>query len=147
MASKQTNCLSGAEPMLESWPFVFEYSHKAMQRNVSLQSNNRVNVIITPAAFRSLGDARSFVLLLRQVCTARPPRLLADGACAGDTHACAQEAQPFIRAAVISVFPAGWNLLHGFSLWKGLAAAENTCRLILEGGCCSDCPTMLRVLH
>ena len=53
--------------MMEPWPFMLEYSHKAMQRNISVHSNNRLNVIITPAAFRSIGDARSFVILLRQV--------------------------------------------------------------------------------
>ena len=56
-----------AEHMLEPWPFALEYSHKGVQRNVSLHSKHRLNVIITPAAFRSLGDARSFVLLLSQV--------------------------------------------------------------------------------
>lgn len=53
--------------MLEAWPFQLEYNHKGVQRNISLHSNERLNVIVTPSAFRSVGDARSFVLLLSQV--------------------------------------------------------------------------------
>ena len=71
-------CVYNAEPMLESWPFQLEYRHIAGQRNLSLHSRARLNVIITPVAFRSLGDARSFIMLVSQ---AIPSWLLQGSTC------------------------------------------------------------------
>lgn len=53
--------------MVEGWPFTVAYRHTANLQNVSFQSNERLNLVVTPAAFRSLGDLRSFLQLLNTV--------------------------------------------------------------------------------
>ena len=53
--------------MVEGWPFTVAYRHAANLQNVSFQSNERLNLVVTPAAFRSLGDLRSFLQLLNTV--------------------------------------------------------------------------------
>lgn len=53
----------GAEPIVESWPLVVTYSHCASLRSLTLTSQQRLNIIATPAALRSLGDLRCFMLL------------------------------------------------------------------------------------
>ena len=52
------------EPMVEGWPFTVTYRHSGSLQNLSFASVERLNVVVTPAAFRSIGDLRSFVLLL-----------------------------------------------------------------------------------
>ncbi|KAK9809768.1 hypothetical protein WJX73_004442 [Symbiochloris irregularis] len=61
------SALDATESLLESWPFAVKYNDTAAQRMLSLQSEARLNLIITPAAFRSLGDLHSFVHLITQV--------------------------------------------------------------------------------
>ncbi len=56
-----------AEPMVEGWPFTVAYRHNGNVQNLSFQSNERLNLVVTPAAFRSLGDLRSFLQLLNSV--------------------------------------------------------------------------------
>lgn len=53
--------------MVEGWPFTVAYRHTSNLQNVSFQSNERLNLVVTPAAFRSLGDLRSFLQLLNTV--------------------------------------------------------------------------------
>ena len=59
--------------MVDAWPFKLEYRHAGLHRQISLHSTERLNMIVTPAAFRSLGDVRSFFLLLQ---AAQPSRNL-----------------------------------------------------------------------
>ena len=56
-----------AEPMVEGWPFTLAYRHTGNLQSLSFQSNDRLNLVVTPAAFRSLGDLRSFVQLLNSL--------------------------------------------------------------------------------
>ena len=53
--------------MVEGWPFTVAYRHTGSLQNLSFQSNERLNLVVTPAAFRSLGDLRSFLQLLNSV--------------------------------------------------------------------------------
>jgi hypothetical protein len=53
--------------MVEGWPFTVAYRHNGNVQNLSFQSNERLNLVVTPAAFRSLGDLRSFLQLLNSV--------------------------------------------------------------------------------
>ena len=64
-----------AEPMVEPWPLTLSYRHTAALRSLSLASEERLSLIATPACFRSLGDARSFLQLLgsRRSQTRQPP--------------------------------------------------------------------------
>lgn len=55
------------EPMVEGWPFTVAYRHTGSLQNLSFQSSERLNLVLTPAAFRSLGDLRSFLQLLKSV--------------------------------------------------------------------------------
>ncbi len=49
--------------MIEAWTVVLTFRHLASLRCLSLTSDQRLNLIATPAAFRSLGDLRCFLLL------------------------------------------------------------------------------------
>jgi hypothetical protein len=60
-----------AEPMVEPWPLALSYRHTAALRSLSLTSEERLSLIATPACFRSLGDVRAFLELLRS--QNRPP--------------------------------------------------------------------------
>ena len=51
--------------MIDAWPFKLEYRHAGLHRQLTLHSAERLNMIVTPSAFRSLGDVRSFYMLLR----------------------------------------------------------------------------------
>lgn len=53
--------------MVEGWPFTVAYRHTGNLQSVSFQSNDRLNLVVTPAAFRSLGDLRSFLQLLNSL--------------------------------------------------------------------------------
>lgn len=53
--------------MVEGWPFTVAYRHTGNLQSLSFQSNDRLNLVVTPAAFRSLGDLRSFVQLLNSL--------------------------------------------------------------------------------
>ena len=53
-----------ADPLIDSWPFKLEYRHNGQHRQIMLHSAQRLNMIVTPAAFRSVGDVRSFAHLL-----------------------------------------------------------------------------------
>ncbi|KAL3144165.1 hypothetical protein ABBQ32_003949 [Trebouxia sp. C0010 RCD-2024] len=61
------SAVDSVEPMVEGWPFTVTYRHTSNLQNVSFQSNERLNLVVTPAAFRSLGDLRSFLQLLNTV--------------------------------------------------------------------------------
>lgn len=50
-----------AEPIIEAWTVDLTYSHLATVRCLSLTSDQRLSLIATPAAFRSLGDLRCFL--------------------------------------------------------------------------------------
>lgn len=52
---------------MEGWPFTVSYRHTGSLQNLSFQSSERLNLVVTPAAFRSLGDLRSFLQLLNSV--------------------------------------------------------------------------------
>lgn len=58
------SCVS-TEPMVEPWPLTLSYRHTAALRSLSLTSEERLSLIATPACFRSLGDLRAFLELLR----------------------------------------------------------------------------------
>ena len=49
-----------AEPMMEPWPVSIEYQHTGLSQRLSVHSLERLNLVVTPAAFRSIGDARLF---------------------------------------------------------------------------------------
>lgn len=55
-----------AEPMLEAWPFSLEARGGSTGRALSLTSQEHVNLTLTPAAFRSIGDAKAFAETLMQ---------------------------------------------------------------------------------
>ena len=57
-------CALHAEPLVELWPFKLEYRHSGQHRHIVLHSAQRLAMIVTPTAFRSIGDVRSFVTLL-----------------------------------------------------------------------------------
>ncbi|DBA93880.1 TPA: hypothetical protein ACH3X3_013925 [Trebouxia sp. C0006] len=61
------SAVDSVEPMVEGWPFTVAYRHNGNVQNLSFQSNERLNLVVTPAAFRSLGDLRSFLQLLNSV--------------------------------------------------------------------------------
>ena len=50
---------------------MLSYRHTAALRSLSLTSEERLSLIATPACFRSLGDLRAFLELLRS-CQDRP---------------------------------------------------------------------------
>lgn len=50
--------------MVESWPFSISYREGEGHHMASLSSQDRLNLILTPAAFRSLGDLYSFSKLV-----------------------------------------------------------------------------------
>lgn len=50
-----------AEPLLERWPFSVAYHHEGAQLQLMFSSDACLNLVATPAAFRSIGDARSFL--------------------------------------------------------------------------------------
>ena len=52
-----------AEPLVEPWPAKLEYRQSGFARTVALHSDERLNIIITPSAFRSIGDLKSFIAL------------------------------------------------------------------------------------
>ena len=43
-----------------------DYVHSADTRRFSISSAKRLNIVITPAAFRSIGDLRSFIILMNK---------------------------------------------------------------------------------
>ena len=43
-----------------------DYLHSADTRRFSMMSSKRLNIVITPAAFRSIGDLRSFITLMNK---------------------------------------------------------------------------------
>ena len=49
---------------MEPWPLSVSYRHTAALRSLSVASEERLSLNATPACFRSLGDARSFLQLL-----------------------------------------------------------------------------------
>ena len=49
---------------MESWPFSIGFRESNGHRMVTLTSDRRLNLIVTPAAFRSLGDLYSFARLV-----------------------------------------------------------------------------------
>ena len=53
-----------AEPVLERWPFSVAYQHEGAQLRLMFSSDACLNLVATPAAFRSIGDARSFLQAL-----------------------------------------------------------------------------------
>ena len=53
-----------AEPLLERWPFSVAYQHEGAQLRLMFSSDACLNLVATPAAFRSIGDARSFLQAL-----------------------------------------------------------------------------------
>ena len=55
-----------AEPIVEAWPVTLDYVHSADTRRFNIASSKRLNVVITPAAFRSIGDVRSFIILMNK---------------------------------------------------------------------------------
>ena len=65
LATMNTEACCCTEPMVDAWPFKLEYRHAGLHRHIGLHSAQRLNLVVTPAAFRSLGDVRSFGLLLR----------------------------------------------------------------------------------
>ena len=52
------------EPLLERWPFSVAYQHEGAQLRLMFSSDACLNLVATPAAFRSIGDARSFLQAL-----------------------------------------------------------------------------------
>lgn len=59
-----------AEPMVEVWPVELEACRGGAGHALALTSRERLNLTLTPAAFRSIGDVKSFAEAL-----ARPPAL------------------------------------------------------------------------
>ena len=55
---------SFAEPLLERWPFAIAYKHEGVQLRLMFSSDACLNLVATAAAFRSIGDARSFLQAL-----------------------------------------------------------------------------------
>lgn len=54
------------EPMLEAWPVALEAHGGSAGRALSLTSKDHLNLTLTPAAFRSIGDAKAFAEALMQ---------------------------------------------------------------------------------
>ena len=54
------------EPMLEAWPVALEARGGSPGRALSLTSKENLNLTLTPAAFRSIGDAKAFAEALMQ---------------------------------------------------------------------------------
>ena len=52
--------------MLEAWPVAVEARGGSTGRALSLTSQEHLNLTLTPAAFRSIGDAKAFVEALAQ---------------------------------------------------------------------------------
>ena len=66
------NPFMSAEPMMESWPVSIEYQHTGLSQRLSLHSLERLNLVVTPAAFRSIGDARLFYSMMMSLSTPPP---------------------------------------------------------------------------
>ena len=49
------------EALLERWPFSVGYHHAASKLRLMFSSEACLSLVATPAAFRSLGDARCFL--------------------------------------------------------------------------------------
>ena len=56
--------MPSAEPLLERWPFSVAYHHEGAHLRLMFSSDACLNLVATPAAFRSIGDARSFLQAL-----------------------------------------------------------------------------------
>ena len=64
--------LTFAEPMMEPWPVSIEYQHTGLSQRLSVHSVERLNLVVTPAAFRSIGDARLFYSMLMSLTAPAP---------------------------------------------------------------------------
>ena len=58
--------LACAEPMLEAWPVALEARGGSAGRALSLTSKELLNLTLTPASFRSIGDIKAFAEALMQ---------------------------------------------------------------------------------
>lgn len=58
--------------MVEPWPLEMEYRHAAGRRQLSIRSDQRLNLVLTPASFRSIGDLLAFVHKLRTQSSLQP---------------------------------------------------------------------------
>ena len=50
--------------MMEPWPVSIEYQRTGLSQRLSVHSVERLNLVVTPAAFRSIGDARLFYSMM-----------------------------------------------------------------------------------
>ncbi|KAK9852808.1 hypothetical protein WJX84_011225 [Apatococcus fuscideae] len=60
------SAMDAIEPIVEAWPVSLDHVHSADTRRFNITSSKRLNVVITPAAFRSIGDVRSFIILMNK---------------------------------------------------------------------------------
>lgn len=58
--------------MIEAWPLALEARGSSTGRALSLTSKEYLNLTLTPAAFRSIGDAKAFTEALTQPHAADP---------------------------------------------------------------------------
>ena len=57
---------------MEPWPVSIEYQHTGLSQRLSLHSVERLNLVVTPAAFRSIGDARLFYSMMMSLSAPAP---------------------------------------------------------------------------
>ena len=57
---------------MEPWPVSIEYQHTGLSQRLSLHSLERLNLVVTPAAFRSIGDARLFYSMMMSLSAPAP---------------------------------------------------------------------------
>ena len=57
---------------MEPWPVSIEYQHTGLSQRLSVHSVERLNLVVTPAAFRSIGDARLFYSMLMSLTAPAP---------------------------------------------------------------------------
>ena len=54
-----------AAPMVEYWPVALTYRQNNKHHTANLHSDKRLNLVMTPAAFRSIGDLYTFIKMLQ----------------------------------------------------------------------------------
>ena len=64
LLTSKRGVVPSAEPLLERWPFSVAYHHEGAQLQLIFSSDACLNLVATPAAFRSIGDACSFMQAL-----------------------------------------------------------------------------------
>ena len=79
-------------PLVESWPLSISYREGNAHHTCSLHSDARLNLVVTPASFRSLGDLYCFSKMVTTLPDAAR-RSIPSGLARGLTRALAQSRQ------------------------------------------------------